>query len=427
MKKLALILLALLLAVSSTACSGKKGVIEVSKKYLETEQGTEETSETDSLYALTDWLTPEEEYICPDGSVDDNDRYYTQYRLGEETMDGYISLKSGEFFSLCPDPLCSHKYDSECRYREMSVCGVSPKDKTVLYAVQTVPDGDSVCDLILKLNTKTGEITELHRFTDGIYATNLTSDYLYLNLGRMEKITNEDGTAETQVVITVMRMDLETNELETLGKDEDIPPISDIVGDYFMLTDNTEKRIYITDIDRQNEQTVFDFSGMSKDGKSYICFNLHSEPETNTAYFGLRVEDELGDDIVYRIDLETLECEQVLDLDDNILSYYLTDDYIYFTVNDPVNLGQGRVEPCVDETGNKIYRVPRDNTTAEPELIFYGENKLFFNEFWVMGDYLYLKYNELIQTAGMTYFRNMNITARVNFKENTIKWLIPES
>ena len=58
-----------------------------------------------------------------------------------------------------------------------------------------------------------------------------------------------------------------------------------------------------------------------------------------------------------------------------------------------------------------------------PEVAFDGHEELFFRDYFVTGDYLYFAYYALVIREEGQVFRRMGATARVNMKENTIKWL----
>ena len=107
-----------------------------------------------------------------------------------------------------------------------------------------------------------------------------------------------------------------------------------------------------------------------------------------------------------------------------ITDIQLTNDYIYYTVFDPVQYGVTRQgSPTVDETGNKLYRVKRSDTSSE-ELVFDGQNEVIFkDDYFVSGDYLYITYWKPKTRDGITYFYRIGSKARINMKENTIKWI----
>lgn len=97
--------------------------------------------------------------------------------------------------------------------------------------------------------------------------------------------------------------------------------------------------------------------------------------------------------------------------------------YIYYTAYDPIRLGTDkRGDDCIEENGAKIWRVRRDNT-GESELIFDSEARLFFHDYQVSGDYLYLYHKHLMDSGKNVWFQVSNAVMRVNFRENTMKWM----
>jgi hypothetical protein len=107
---------------------------------------------------------------------------------------------------------------------------------------------------------------------------------------------------------------------------------------------------------------------------------------------------------------------------DKILEFKLTNEYFYYTVYDPIFYGTAPVGiPCICENGNKIYRVSRDDT-AEGELVFDGHEKLFFKDYMVTGDFIYIYYIKFIKDDNFTWFNITGATARIDMENDTIKW-----
>ena len=135
--------------------------------------------------------------------------------------------------------------------------------------------------------------------------------------------------------------------------------------------------------------------------------------------------DMSGKDIhckVYKIDKE-FNITEIPMPSEMITSIQLTKDYIYYTVYDPIQYGTRKGHPILDTTGGKIYRVARDNTT-EGELFFDAKGELIFRgAYCVVGDNLYLQYYKLKGVADDTSFYYTGSIARVNVKENTLKWI----
>lgn len=115
-----------------------------------------------------------------------------------------------------------------------------------------------------------------------------------------------------------------------------------------------------------------------------------------------------------------LQCEKLNMPSNDIIRAWLTDEYIYYTVLDPVYYGKdnyGRI--IADWQGNKLYRVKKDDLETK-ELVFDGHDELLFTEYCISGNNLYLLYCAAIQDVGI---RAMGTVARVNFTDNTIRWI----
>ena len=134
-------------------------------------------------------------------------------------------------------------------------------------------------------------------------------------------------------------------------------------------------------------------------------------------------DDGVTEGYILRVDGD-LNVERLDMRSDLILDMQLTRDYIYYTSYDPIEYGiSPRGGVCYDESGGKIWRVPRDDVSTEPELIFDGRGEFAFRGYYAVGDCLYLDYSEIVQENGIGYFRWHGINARVNFVDGTIKWL----
>ena len=125
---------------------------------------------------------------------------------------------------------------------------------------------------------------------------------------------------------------------------------------------------------------------------------------------------------VYKIDKD-FNLTEIPMPSEMVTSIQLAKDYIYYTVYDPIQYGTRKGRPVLDTTGGKIYRVPRDNTT-EGELFFDGKGELIFRgSYCVVGDNLYLRYYKYKGVADDASCYYTGSIARVNVKENTLKWI----
>lgn len=280
-------------------------------------------------------------------------------------------------------------------------------------------------------------MTELYSrgFDSDVYCSltlsELTKEYLYFTETEITEVDVGEGKTKDSYREVLMRIDLETHAAEEIAEFDKPFYVHYMDDEYMYFMDQDSKRIYRTDHMLGSEETVFDFSGMFENIAEYSIYGLTYDAESNSLWFGictnylsgLSTAMPIEEGHVYRVDIDTFEWERVKMPSEKVMDFTLEGEYIYYTQYDPVSFGAGRVGNCVDETGNKIYRVPRDNTTAEPETVFDGHDKFFVADYFVMGDYIYLEYMQLVRGADLSYFQNTGMTARVNFKENTIKWL----
>ncbi len=193
------------------------------------------------------------------------------------------------------------------------------------------------------------------------------------------------------------------------------------LNDRVFFNDYAENRIYTTDMNFENEATILeyddnlsikDISYDENTGEFYVLMATYDTSVNSNA-----VEGNL-----YFIDSE-MNCEKISMPSEQILNFRLTKEYFYYMVYDPVSYGNSpRGMACIDETGSKIYRVKRGEM-SEPELVFDGRGEIFYSNFEVIGNYLYLDYMQLIKMDSMAWFRYAYSTARINIKDKTIKWL----
>lgn len=127
--------------ILSCSCEDKKvtadGLID---KY------SNETITSGQNYAdIADWLTPEEQYSYRSTDNSDNiadiynpiffvksDRIYYETQIDNLMSFSYIALKTGESFSLCPDPLCDHTPEGGCKYLSLHQMMFSKESDDVL-------------------------------------------------------------------------------------------------------------------------------------------------------------------------------------------------------------------------------------------------------------------------------------------------------
>ncbi|MDD4772524.1 MAG: hypothetical protein PHZ09_02845, partial [Eubacteriales bacterium] len=137
-----------------------------------------ETITSEQNYAdIADWLTPEGQYSYSSTDNSDNitDNYYPRYFVNgdriyyEAEIDSllsfsYITLNTGESFSLCPDPLCDHTPEGGCKYLQLHQMMFSNESDDVFYSVKTDISFDKVqapVSSICRIDAKKGTISEI--------------------------------------------------------------------------------------------------------------------------------------------------------------------------------------------------------------------------------------------------------------------------
>ena len=194
-----------------------------------------------------------------------------------------------------------------------------------------------------------------------------------------------------------------------------------------LLFDQHTYELYYTDMNFKSHVSLLKYDD------DYYLKNLYYDKNTDELYAFIMYSElaypekmDMSDkDIhckVYKID-KNFNLTEIPMPSEMITSIQLTKDYIYYTVYDPIQYGTRKGHPILDTTGGKIYRVPRDNTT-EGELFFDAKGELIFKgSYCVVGDNLYLQYYKLKGVADDTSFYYTGSIARVNVKENTLKWI----
>ncbi|MBP3918937.1 MAG: hypothetical protein J6I50_07190 [Clostridia bacterium] len=449
--KITALLSAILFVSTMIGCDHTDNTIDTDNldKYIESNHTT------DIQYEIPSWLTPEEKYQLNNTVSENNivpiftsnykpagDRLYYRSSTADGTsMWAYISMTTGESHLVCPDPLCKHTADT-CQYLNFSMqILVDENDNTVFYTLKTITAPNATYTALCRVDTANDMIKELYR---GNPQTDREYDQYIFNFISKGKIyfTNihyskkDDGNGnmvrtETPHFMYTDIISGETVILDNLYIDlsHGEPRYADEAYIYFL--DQHNKRFYATDYNFENERDILTFeagcqvSNLYYDKKHKMFYLSISADEMDNS---MEAENTTG--YICRID-ENLSCEKLNMPSNSILKSYLTDDYIYYTVYDPISYGTSpRGGSSIDADGGKIYRVSLDSinsneTMQVQELVFDGEGKLFLHgSCFIINDYMYTDYYTLVKEGGMTWFRNMDKAIRINLKEKTIKWLI---
>lgn len=345
MKKMLLTAI-LAMAVLAASCGGTDGS-ELVEKYSDTE-GVVQT-----VAVETPWLSAETEYSPDsDDSYDGifsmkqssalvtEDRIYFSKKIYHDDSDNhdksyvYVSRKTGECASLCPDPLCAHTEGSGCRYLDLMQLIPDSGNSSVLYAMkQEFTEAGMKCS-ICRVDTENDTITEL--YADG--STFLTLKFisggrLYFTTVLYERTKNPNGTISKNVVESFRALSLTDGGVDVIengysDRSHGEPFWSDGERVYFI---EGSSRLFCTDMSFENERTLFEVSG------EYQIISLYFDAETSEIWLCARTlfmnglsDDGLIDGGIYRVDLDG-EARRVAVPSDRVMDFVLTRKNIYYT------------------------------------------------------------------------------------------------
>ena len=397
---------------------------------------------------LADWLTQETAYIYEEehdttsgiiNLFDSNynimqERMYFQIRKPLENSTGadfwaYISLKTGEKHYLCPDPLCEHTRNSGCQYVDLQTLIFHPEDGNVVYTTkyifsEGVPNY-AICEIDLENNKIVNKYCP-DGTTENLLGINLelffiNENILYFSERHIIRERAENGEYKDREETYLKAYDLINNTVEILS--DKFNTNSDflyVLNDRIFFLNQYEQRLYTSDMDFATEQDVITF------GENCEVYNAFYDSNTENIYILIRSIDMTipkSAGKLYCINGKSLQCEEISLPVEQILQFQLTNEYFYYTLYDPVEYGMTPWGyPAIREDNTKIYRVQRDDPNSA-ELVFDGKNELFYKDYIVTGDYLYINYIRFIQSEGKSWWRQVGTTARINFINQTIKWL----
>lgn len=364
--------------------------------------------------------------------------YFSLSRDHCSTMWAYIDESTGENFYLCPDPLCQHTRDGGCKYTDIDRFIFDGVSNDIIYAVKInfIDDSNaSIAETICRIDAANDKLTELYQpeLGDARFA-NL--DLLFISDGRLfftqtltREVLDESGEIRRESETIPMALELDGGTATTISSSLsaiDYQQFKFATDAHLYFFNDAEGCLYATELNFTGKKTVFELGADNTCGM--ICC------DTNTGELFIPVcsnyiaghynyAEKREEGHLYRVDDATLECSMVDMPTDKLINAQVTKNYIYYTEYQLVDYSPGRHGRCVVVDGSKIYRANRADT-SESELIFDGRGEFFYlYNFFADGNYLYLGYSKLELSDEMTYFRYMGVTARINFKNNTVKWI----
>ena len=398
------------------------------------------------------WLKEENEYLY-DRSADNSDgiialnntaykpngeRLYFNLSRQTQTSAGddlwvYVDINTGEKYYVCPDSSCGHDYESKCPYVDLTQLTFPAESETVAYAVRMdykeATGRNNIYEIDFSENTinKVYDAFDIHSKSeiDNIELFFVNENFLYFKDVYTQSDMNDDEFAPEEKIYLV-ELNLWTGNTQIIS--EDFDPNDEFIyrsRDHIYFMNQTERRIFCTDLDFQNETELITYKS------GYEIYDMYYDTDLNEFYVLISnaelhhplnlVKNFLSQKcVVYCID-EDLRCSELSMPTEHILNFQLTNEYIYYTTYDPINYET--FGELVDCAGNKIYRIER-NGNGEGELVFDGHDEIFFmNGFYVTGDYLYINYSELRDYGNQMWFVERGSSIRIDMERDTILWL----
>ena len=350
-----------------------------------------------------------------------------------------VNLETGEDRAICPDPLCKH-IQEECPYVDLNSLAYTDGALYVLRDNFThTGEGESIklywIQTIERLDPSTGEFTELVRIGDK--TTLDEANHILTN------VSIENGTLRYQ--LCTQTTDRENKTTQTTGvfvladaesgrTRREIPIPQDLVdANVSILAENADgggflcsdavNGLYRTDGVFGNRQSIGENVDCERIGLNAI------DTVTGEIFLDLYNPHTAEQKAAYRQQTKRLgqlvgdEVEEIPLPRNDLIEVYVTRNWIYYTAADFVSVGPGRHGEAGFEDGGVIYRVPRDDPSAEPQTVFTDGVNFNMKEWFVLGDCLYLGSWERFEEGGAISFGQHVKQCRLNLKDHTVRYI----
>ena len=396
---LAIVLLLCTLASCNNTVSEEQ-IIENLDEYVPQVSETSETDEKCNTFA-----TGVEGIITEDWVINDNKFYFVTKRkskysnplskLGKGVeMISYIDFDTGYNSIICPDPLCEHEEDGDCKYTEFEEMYFT--EKGVFYSMRVLdPD-------YITRNNAVMEICKIDLNKDMVKSVCATQTFSAHIIGLDgDKLYYYERIEETLDKKTVYHyhlyyIDTKNDTTKSLGR---MP--EDFEADYALFAFLYDGEVYYHSKSGKLMKTDWEFSETVElfDTGNSMMPNLFIDTNTGEIYYNLINQSaHTGSIYVYKDGVS----EKLVMPHNEIYTFTLTESDIYYTVYDPIYYG---INPSIGETydysGGKVYKTSRTEH-AEAELVYdcAGEYVICNAEsrnIMVFGDDLYFEEIEITQ------------------------------
>ncbi len=355
---------------------------------------------------------------------------------GTAWLQKVVDLETGEDRPICPDPLCKHIQDS-CPYVDLNPLAYADGALYILRDTFThTGEGDAIklfmIQTIERIDPATGAFTELVRMGDkaaldeeNLILTNVSVENGTLRyLLQTQTTDRENKTSKTSGVCVLA-------DAETGRKTKEIPIPQDLVdanisilavnADGFLCSD-TVNGLYRTDGRFQNRKTINKGDDCERIGLNAV------DTVTGEIFLDLYNPMTAERKAAYRQGTKRLgrlvgnEVEEIPLPRNDLIEVYVTRNWIYYTAADFVSVGPGRHGEAGFEDGGVIYRVPRSDPSAEPQIVFSDGVNFDMKEWFVLGDCLYLGSWQRFNEGGTISFGRFVKGVRLNLKDHTVRY-----
>lgn len=384
MKRLSVIFL---LALTFASCTKDTDITAGLETYRELY--VSESGETEVPYESPEETCHVDGIVSADFTISGG-KYYFETRRDNVGMIAYCDLATGNTGIVCPDPLCSHGKDV-CRYANFNEFCITDEEG-VFYASRV-----TMSTAVYRVDLNNDTVTEVCRMSKP------DAGILGYDNGRVYIVQHEYGLEGHMAGLAyrISYIDTATNEITDLGY---IPDETAMFLNVMQFVHNDE--IYFTAYSTKLMKIDLSLTHVTEvfDGEKYFTQWFWDE-NTDELYFSTVNEaEETGSLWVYR----NGSAEKLNLPHENIYTFTLTNDKIYYSAYDPVYYGISNVayyfnrnhDDCrvYDYSGGKVYAADRDNPSAEAVLVYDNEGQYPISNagidcYCVFGDYLY--FNEI--------------------------------
>lgn len=357
-----------------------------------------DSTSTENEYIPTS-LTGVEGIISPEYTINDNKYYFVTKRPDKRGINGidmisYVDLETGDSHIICPDPLCEHEDDEKCKYTEFQKIYLTDTPG-VFYSVRENAIPMPLCRIDLNNDTVKTVYTPKTSFA---FIVGIDNGMLYFY-----ETEKEMTTKQVFYKYTLYRLDISTDKVEELGRipDEigkDISELLFVRNDELYYT--SLGKLMKCDMSFENVTELYDC------GSSYLNQWYYDEM-TDELYFNIINNEEQSGSIMV---VKEGKAEQVKLPHDDIYSFCLTREKIYYSIYDPIYYGISSTahyfnsdpeeNKVYDQSGGKVCAADRDEL-SESELVYdcAGEYVICTTAggYVILGDHLYFDEIEIVK------------------------------